>query len=467
MAEITRNDPMLSYGKKKPRKKIAILTMAGLLVAGAGIWIYEKYAAQPTASPMILWTAVKRGDVTETVSASGKVQAPKRIELNFSGTGNEPLKSIDVKVGDHVKAGQVLATVDDAGAKLQVANAEANLLAAKARLAEAKQGPTAEAIAMQQENVNKAKAALEAAKTTYEYQKKQYEIGDLPKMQLDQAKNSLDQAQAAYNMAVAEYNQAKEPPKDSSVQAAEAAVQQAEVQLRQQQLTLQKYTLKAPMDGVVVEVNGNAGEIPANNTPVIVMDNSDSEGLEILAQVSQSDIGKIKAGMKATVSSSSYADKKFNAEVTSIYPEATTESGVTTYKVLLSVENKEGLLKPGMTTNVAIEVGTHTNVLYIPAAALRDQNGTDGVFVAGNASTDSSKENPKRSGQTRQSTPPYRFQPVKIGLYGSDRVEIVSGLQEGEQVVLQTGNPASSASRPQGGFGIPGMGGSGGLRGVR
>ncbi|GAX91618.1 efflux RND transporter periplasmic adaptor subunit [Effusibacillus lacus] len=452
MSEIVLNETKPSFGRKN-RKKTAILSIVGLLLAGTGYWMYQKSAAQPNASPMIQWVAVKRGDVTETVSASGIVQAPKQISLNFSGTGNEVVTSVNVKIGDQVNAGQVLATVEDANARAEVANAKANLLAAQARLSEVKQGATQEEIAIQEENLNKAKLTLEGAKTTYEYTKKQFDFGGVPKMQLDQAKLDLDQAQASYNVAVAQYNQVKAPPQASSIQSAEAAVLQAEAQLQKQEVALQKYTLKAPMDGVIVQVNGNVGEIPDNNSAFIVMDNSNTEGLEVLAQVSQSDIGKIKVGMQATVTSSSFADKKFQAKVTTIYPEATTESGVTSYKVLLSVDNQENLLKTGMTTNVTIEIGTHKNVLYVPVAALKYQNGSDGVYVAG---------------QAPQEKSPLRFQPVKVGYYSSDRVEIVSGLQEGEQVALQMGTSGSSATRPAGGLGIPGMGGpGGGVRGVR
>jgi HlyD family secretion protein len=533
MAEVVTNDLVLSL-KKKNRKKMITISLAVLLVLGTGIFVYEKYAASQSTASVLQLATVKRGDVMETVSASGTVQAPKQVSLNFSGSGGE-ITSINVKVGDHVKAGQVLATLDDSTARTQVMNAQANLQSAQAHLAEVQQGSTPQDIAVQQANVDKAKAALDAAKNTYDIQKASeqmqkakvtldaaqtnynrekslFDAGAVPKSDLDQAKQTLDQAQAdyqtavvaynqaqadynnnlkqaqaAYDSAVAQLNQLKAPPKDSTVAQAQAAVTQAEAQLQQQEIALSKLTLKAPIDGVVTQVNGNVGEMPSNN-PVIVLDNSDSKDLQVLAQVSQSDIGKIQAGMDATFTVSAYENKQFKGKVLMVYPEATTESGVTTYKVLLSVDNTEGLLKPGMTLNVTIIVGTHKNVLYIPAAALRDQNGKDGVFVpnqtsssqtakestSGNSSENGSRGNARRT----QTASPYTFKPVTIGYYSSDRVEITSGLKEGDQVVLSfnnnSGNNAGSSSsnrRSVNGFGgmggIPGMGGAGGGRGGR
>ncbi|WP_264175968.1 HlyD family secretion protein [Effusibacillus dendaii] len=304
------------------------------------------------------------------MTASGTVQAAKQVSLNFSGSGGE-ITAINVKVGDHVKAGQVLATLDDSTAKTQVKNAEANLAAEQAHLDEATQGSTPDEIAVQQANVDKAKVELDAAKNTYNIQKNLYASGAVSKSDLDQAKNSLDQAQASYDSAVAQLNQTKAPPKSATVQAAQAAVAQAQTQLQQQQIALDKLSLKAPMDGVITQVNGDVGEIPSNN-PFMVMDDSDSGNLEVMAQISQSDIGKIQPGMNATFTTNAYSDKTFNGTVKLVYPEGTTTSSVTTYKVLLTVDNKEGLLKSGMTVNVTIDVGTHKNVLYVPAAALKD-----------------------------------------------------------------------------------------------
>lgn len=523
--------------KKKRRNKIIILSLAGLLVCGTGVYAYESMSAKQSAASFMQFATVKQGDVTESVAASGVVQAPKQISLDFAGTSSPTLETVNVKIGDHVKAGQVLASVDDSTAKIQIENTQASLAAAQAKLTEVQQGSTPEEIAIQRANVNKAKAALDAAKNNFDNQKAAiqlqkakstltdaqsiytsqkalYDSGAIPKNDLDQAKSTLDQAQADYNSAVVATNQTKfqttsnlaqlqasydsalaqlrqteAPPQESAVAEAKAQVDQVQAQLEQQQIELGKLTIKAPMDGVIAQVNGTVGQV--TKSPFIVMDNSNSNNLEIMAKVSQTDIAKVKTGMKATFSSSTFNNKNFAGSVEMIYPEATTESGVTTYQVLLSIDNKDGLLKPGMTMNVNIEVGTHQNVLYIPAAALKDENGKDGVFLAeaqnsnssstSTASESSSSTSNRKSGRSGQfGSAKYHFQPIVIGFFSSDRVEITSGLKEGDRVVVSMENPASASSSASssnnrragsGGFGgIPGMGGGGfggGMRGVR
>ena len=177
-----------------------------------------------------------------------------------------------------------------------------------------------------------------------------------------------------------------------------------------------------------------------------------------------------------------------------ISPEATTANGVTTYQVLLSVNNSEGLLRPGMTTNVSVTTGSHKNVLYIPAQALHEQNGQDGVLVStsgssgarGNDAQGNSAQGNGAQGNGSQfrgsrsnggqdsasaaggtaAAGNTRFQKVEIGYFTSDKVEIVSGLNEGDSVVITFSLPtAQQSSGNRNGFGGFG-GGVGGVGGV-
>ncbi|HJV44463.1 MAG TPA: efflux RND transporter periplasmic adaptor subunit [Bacillota bacterium] len=497
MADTVVNHTGLSLGKKR-RNKVIAYSLAGLLICGAGVYAYPKFFTTQTVAPTMQWATVKSGDVTETVSASGTVQASKQVNLNFIGTGDNKVSSLNVKVGDHVKAGQVVATLDDSTVQTQIANAQANLSAAQAKLAEAQQGATAEEIAVQEANVEKAKLSVDEATNTYNRQKQLFDAGALAKSDLDQAKSSLDQAQVSYKSSLAQLNQVKAPPQSATILTAEASVKQAEAQLQQQQIALDKLKMIAPIDGIIDQVNGNIGEVPSsgnNSTSAfIVMDNSDSGNIQVTAQISQTDIGKVKEGLNATFTTSAYENKTFNGKVSTVYPEATTEQGVTTYKVILDVDNKEGLLKPGMTMNVTVDVGTHKNVLYVPAAALKDQNGKDGVYLRTTSTTDaqatnnnsnnnnnSNSDNSTRSnkkaqsqgqGQRQQGNTGFHFQPVTIGYYSADKVEITSGLNEGDQVAIEMARPSTSSSsgnnRSSNGFGgIPGMGGAGGMGGMR
>lgn len=590
-----------------------IISLMVILISGI---VYEVNAREATknAGAATQFETVTRGNITEKVSASGTVQSTTQVKLNFSTGNGGKLSSIRVKVGDVVKAGDVLATIDDRTAQAQLASAQANLDSAIAKLNQTKQGATGEAIAVQQANAEKAQVALEGAKTAYENQlaiyndrtqdqqqvvnvenqvkqakiqlqstkagldaaqakldaaregasqealgaaranldaaesqydkalldqtgaqdalnaalvqtpqpdninelqnaynlaksaltqaqvtlanakkqladleaqpnsntvaqaeaavnqaqasvdqaeqsynaaqdnlelaKKTYENRTQAKAQLDQVKNQLDQAKAAYNTAVAQMNQTIAPADRESIRMAQAAVDQARVQVQQQEIALNNLTLKAPINGVVAQINGNVGEMPSASQPVVAMNDSNANMLQVMAQVSQNDVIKLKSGQSAEITTTAVRDKGFKGTALVVYPEASTQNGVTNYNVLLSVENPGGLLKPGMTANVSINVGTHKNVLYVPIQALKEFNGTDGVYLA-----------PADSQKTKDDL---RFQPVTIGLFGSDKVEITSGLQAGDRVAVSFPNNETEkkSSSGFGGFGSRSGGGS-------
>ncbi|WP_400164332.1 efflux RND transporter periplasmic adaptor subunit [Brevibacillus sp. TJ4] len=536
------------------KKRVIIAGVAVAVLGGGGVFAYQTLLTPTQAETTYQVVRVGRGDVTETVLASGTVQASKRTSLSFSDaeSAKDVVSSINVQVGDEVKEGQVLATMDDSVAQMNVTKAKANLMSAQAKLEEAEKSLTSAQLVTLHANLNKAKTeydnakqkmdleqarnteaqaktTLQQAEKTYNAQKEMYGLGAISQTEYEQAQIDLEkarrdyqtaalalqqaeaqadvliqQAEAVYQTAQEELQEAQKGPDSATVLSARAEVEQARAELQEAQAALQAVTLRAPMDGVIVQVNGNVGEVPGDD--FIIMDNSNSGELEVLAQISESDIGKVKKGLPVTFTTSTYSDKAFTGEVKLVYPEATTNSGVTSYDVLLSVNNAEGMLKIGMTTNVTIEVGTSTNALVIPAIALQSVNGSDGVFLlnrgsSADAATDSAggpaQTGQRQSGQMQEgqhqgqegeqaqrqegvrriageagrSSLPYRFQPVKIGLFSSDRVEILEGLAEGDQVVILNTVTQSSGGMNQmrgagavGGMGAFPAGGGGGMR---
>ncbi|MED4570714.1 efflux RND transporter periplasmic adaptor subunit [Brevibacillus agri] len=536
----------LFSGARNSKKKWIIVGLAVAVIAGGGVFGYRTLLTPERAQAAYQVVTVKRGDVSETVLASGTVQASKRSSLSFSDAedAKDAISTIQVKIGDHVKAGQVLATMDDSVAKIQVTNAQANLLSAQAKLEDAQKRKSAAEISSLQaavtqaknelelakqnidgqkatNDVAKAKANLDNAQKTFDSQKKLFEAGAISQTEYDNAQDALEQAKRDYNSAVltagqtssqsgvkveqalASYQtaqealkEAQEGPDSATILAAKAAVEQAKAELQKAQKALNAVTLRAPMDGVIVQLNGNVGEIPGND--FIIMDNSNSGELEVLAQISQSDIGKVKEGLPVSFTTSSYPDETFTGKVKLIYPEAKTDSGVTSYDVLLSVTNKDSKLKIGMTMNVTIELGTHKDVLYVPAYALQTQNGKDGVYLMSGSGNSAGAESgateqsasgkseakpeagaERQAGQTgertsaregRMASMPYQFVPIKIGFFAADRVEVLEGLKEGDRVVVPISTSTSSSTSNQNGArmggGMPGLGGFPGGGGV-
>lgn len=464
-------------GKRNTKKWIAG-TLAAMIVLAGGYFTYTQTKATTSDQTMTRTMAVKRGDVTERVSASGTVQAAAQYNLNFASVSGATVSAVNVKVGDRVKAGQVLATLDTTQEKVQLQIDQESLAAAQSKLTQARQGSSpSQNVAVSQANIEKARSAWDGAKIAAADEQNIYnqEVKNgMPQAQLLQEKAKLDaldnqvqQAKASYDVAVAQLSQAQTPSDTSVVDQAQASVDQAQAKVNQDNATLSNMTIKAPVDGVIVTVNGSAGQSAtgggSNNSGFITMDGT-SAGMEISAEIAQSDIGKVQLGQQATITSSAYADQTFTGTVSQIAPEATTANGVTTYNIILKLEDKSGLLKAGMSTSIDLTVGTHKNVLYVSPAALKEQNGREGVIVVGagsqsqgqsgwqgNGSGNGSSGN--GSGYTRStgsnsnsssSGVSGHFVPVEVGYFNTNQVEITSGLNDGDSVIITMTVPQSS-----------------------
>nr|WP_092074043.1 efflux RND transporter periplasmic adaptor subunit [Dendrosporobacter quercicolus]NSL47792.1 efflux RND transporter periplasmic adaptor subunit [Dendrosporobacter quercicolus DSM 1736]SDM76018.1 HlyD family secretion protein [Dendrosporobacter quercicolus] len=195
---------------------------------------------------------------------------------------------------------------------------------------------------------------------------------------------------------------------------------------------LEYYVIKSPVDGMVIGKPTPAGQTVAQgiSTPQVIMTIADMSQMQIKVLVDETDIGKVKLGQNVTFTVDSYTDQSFSGKVTSISRSATTSSNVIYYPVYVDVESSEGLLFPTMTARVNIETGAGSGVLVLPAAAVKEENGQKYVQL-------------KVNGQTQK-------QPVQVGLSDDSSVEIISGLQEGESVILPAVKPSTAAGNRMG-----------------
>ena len=191
------------------------------------------------------------------------------------------------------------------------------------------------------------------------------------------------------------------------------------------------------MSGVVASVSTQQGETVTSGsaaaqapTFVTIIDLS---RLQVDAYVDETDIGKVRVGQEATFSVDAFPDKEFNGKVTAIYPKALIQQNVVTYDVVIAIENREGLLRPDMTTNTTITVAKREKVLAIPNQAVRREDGDRVVFVQ------------EEDRLVRRS--------VKTGWKDKNFTEVLTGLKEGERVVvgeLENGKAAAKGALPPG-----------------
>ncbi|WP_010346639.1 biotin/lipoyl-binding protein, partial [Paenibacillus peoriae] len=160
MSETEKKDSLQILRKKKRLKGItAILVL--IIIAGIGSTVYMKRSQEkPAEGPENQIVQVQKTNITESLTVTGTVQASKEVNINFTNVEGAKLVAVNVKAGDSVKAGQVLARLDDSDARLQIKNAESNVAIARAKLEEAKRGPKLSDIELQKANVLKAQMAI-------------------------------------------------------------------------------------------------------------------------------------------------------------------------------------------------------------------------------------------------------------------------------------------------------------------
>jgi RND family efflux transporter MFP subunit len=239
---------------------------------------------------------------------------------------------------------------------------------------------------------------------------------------------SLQSASADYQSALANYNiTASNISDNSALRTAQASVDQAQISVSQAQDNLAKADLVSPINGTVSTVNYNVGDTPSG-TAVVVADLSQ---IQVKVTVAEIDISKIKVGQTAQMTMDALPGKTYTATVASIAPVGTVTQGVVNYAVTVKLIDSDGDVLPGMTANLAIEVDRRTNVLLAPLRAIKTQ------------------------GNQKVATVLYKGQqistPVTTGLSNDTQVEVTSGLQEGDEVVIGT---TTTTQRNGGGGGV-------------
>ena len=375
------------------QKYLAAALVVLLGMAGGGLYYYHHGLKDKAAENQETVTAT-RGTITSTVAATGTVKPVNAVDISSQITAL--VKEIRVKENDYVKTGQVLAVLDD-----------------------------------------------EALRTTVE--KDLYEVNN---------------TEAKYRRA--QYLHSIGAKSDADLEDALLNYQTAQATYQEDQSNLAKTVLASPQDGMVLGEPVSVGTLVTAGvtSPVVIMMIGDVSQKMVKVKVDETDIGKIKTGLPATFTVDAYPDKTFTGTVTNIGELSTSTttmsssssssssssasssssstSGVIYYYVTITAEDPENLLKTDMTARVNIKVGEKNDALLIPLAALKTS--TDGQYVT------VWRDNGKQENV-----------PVTIGLTSSDKVEIVSGLQDGDQLLVSYVKSQSATSTKQKDQGPPPM----------
>jgi HlyD family secretion protein len=397
--------------KKKRRKRIiAVSVVVGVLLLFVGaLTAFTRSSTKIDPSKLV---KVEKGDLAKSVVATGKVTPITKVEVKSKASGI--VKKLMVEYGDKVKRGQLLAQLDKDEIQAQVDQSRAALQAAEASLASSE--------------ADSERAMVDAEGPDVPLLKRQYERAEEMAKDGVVSASALDDADRNYKMALNKQNVAK-----AQVQVLKAKIRQAQAEEARDQANLAQleeqlsYTdIVSPIDGIVLSRDVEIGDAVSSilvlgSSATLVMTLGDTSQVYVKGKVDESDIGKVYLGQAARIKVESFKDKTFYGKVTKISPMGVEKDNVTTFEVRVSINNPGGELKAEMTANAEIILEEHKNVLQIPEGAiLYDKDKQASVEVP-----DSKAKDGKRKVA------------VNIGISNGAKTELLSGLKEGDQVVLQ------------------------------
>ncbi|MGL4395200.1 MAG: efflux RND transporter periplasmic adaptor subunit, partial [Hyphomicrobium sp.] len=330
----------------KPLKYLFTLGVPLALIGVGAAWMLQPSFAPETAA-VYDTVDVTRGPIRKIVSTSGPVRALVTVSVGSQLSGL--IDKLNVDYNSEVKEGDVLATIDARTFSARVAQARADLAAAKAGLvnqeAALKRG---DAIRIQAEKASERQSSL---------QKKGYA-----------ATATLDTAQRDLALAIADIEVAK-----AQIASARAVIEQREASLKQAEVDLERTFIRAPINGTVISRTIDVGQTVAASlqAPELFKIAQDLRRIRIEAQVNEADVGAVTDGNDVSFTVDAYPDRTFQGKVTQVRLAATELQNVVTYTVIIEATNDDRKLFPGMTANVQIEVARNETALRVPNDALR------------------------------------------------------------------------------------------------
>ena len=387
-------------------KKTKILIILLILGVG-GYFVYDKFFKVKEEVVEFIAKKAKKGSFSKKVDATGEIFATELIDVGAQVSGQ--IKKLYVKLGDQVKKGDMIASIDSSTQQNSADNKEAQLAIYKAQL-------------------ESAKVALNIAKTQFDRENALFSKNATSKQEFETAKNTFSS------------NSAK-------IKELEAQIKQTNIELSTAKINLGYTKITAPRDGTVVSVQVEEGQtVNANQTTPTIVNIADLSRVKMKMQIAEGDITKIKVGTPVEYSILSEPTKKFQTTVSSIDPGLTTlsdgsygssssskssysssssSSSAVYYYAQSIVDNKDGILRIGMTTQNELLIANVEGAIIVPSIGIKkDENGTF-VYVL-------------KDGKPVKTA-------VKTGIKDNLDTQIISGINEGDEIITSQGSSSEIA----------------------
>ena len=447
------------------RKWKIILFIALIAVISGGVFASIKYNERGIVGVQT-GKAVKQ-DLTATVTASGEIKPKNYINLGTNTFGAAPITGIMVKEGDHVRKGQVVATLESVQANADVVAQKAAIDTSLADSAAAEAGmrSMSDAIRTAQATVDRSKTELERTKLNMDRATELYKQKLIAKQDYDQKKAEYDTAISALGEAQARVQQAQSQEAQSRQQldSAQKRIAQVRAALTRYSDVLQKYSVTAPIDGIVTNLPVRVGEtvVPGiqNSASSTIMTIADMSLITSEVKVDETDIVNVKLDQTAEITIDAMPGKTFKGHVVEIGNTAilrstglaASQSAVSSqeakdFKVVIALDNPPDEIRPGLSCTSKIVTATRQHVLTIPIQALTvRQRGELEPLNKGKTAQAADKEALSEKAKKEELQGVFvvqngkaEFKKVATGITGSTDIEVLTGLNEGDQIVTGT-----------------------------
>ena len=321
------------------KKLILIVLVLVAVGVGAGVYTMRRNTAEPTVTTQPL----SRGDIVDTVGATGTLEAVETVDVGTQVSG--VVQSLFADFNSIVRKGQVIARLDPSLIQTQIEQQTANVVRAEADL-------------------ERLRVGLADAKQKLERAQQMSERNLIPRTELETAEVNVKSAEA-------------------QIRSSAAALTQARAQLNAQKVNLAHTVIEAPIDGIVISRNVDQGQTVAAsmNAPTLYVIAADLTKMQVIANIDEADVGRMRPGQVVSFRVDAYPNDTFRGAVQQVRLQPAVVQNVVTYSTVISVPNPDLKLKPGMTANVSIEVARKNDVLRVPNAALRFRP-TQDMFAA-------------------------------------------------------------------------------------
>src|SRR5688572_9186179 len=311
-------------------KKLILFVVVVALIGGGYYW-YRVRNARP--EPTVMTQPLSRGDVVDSVGATGTLEAVETVEIGTQVSG--VVQELHADFNSIVKKGQVIARLDPQLIETQIEQQTANVQRAEADL-------------------DRLKVARDDAKQKLDRAQAMSAKQLIPKTDLETAEVNVRSAEA-------------------QIKSSEASLVQAKAQLNNQKVNLGYTTIVAPIDGIVISRNVDQGQTVQSsmNAPTLYVIAADLTKMQVLANIDEADVGRMRPGQRVTFRVDAFPTDTFVGSVAQVRLQPAVVQNVVTYSTVISVPNPELKLKPGMTANVNIEIARRNGVLRVPNAATR------------------------------------------------------------------------------------------------